>query len=65
MNTGSLENEGCEDYAKGVFLLNHGDNFYCPRCRVLGLVVKETGSAEFGNGNAPFKEVRCEFNYDP
>lgn len=65
MNTGSLENEGCEDYAKGVFLLNHGNTFYCPRCRFIGLMVKETGKAEFGNGNAPFKEVRCEFNYDP
>jgi ribosomal protein S27AE len=71
MNTGSrvegvdVGDNGCEDYAKGVFLLNHGDNFYCPRCRVIGLMVKETGKAEFSNGNAPFKEVRCEFNYDP
>jgi hypothetical protein len=65
MNTGSLENEGCEDYAKGVFLLNHGNTFYCPRCRQIGLMVKETGSAEFGANSAPFKEVRCEFNYDP
>jgi ribosomal protein S27AE len=70
MNTGSLENEGCDEYAKGVFLLNHGDSFYCPRCRVLGLVVKETGHADFNENvhlhcGAPFKEVRCEFNYDP
>ena len=65
MNTGSIEVEGCEEYAKGVFLLNHGDNFYCPRCRHLGTVVKETGTAVYGGGNAPFKEVRCEFNYDP
>jgi ribosomal protein S27AE len=65
MNTGSLENEGCEDYAKGVFLLNHGNTFYCPRCRIIGLMVKETGRADFGENNAPFKEVRCEFNYDP
>jgi len=55
---------GCEDYAKGVFLLNHGDSFYCPRCRNLGMVVKEVGNAEV-NGTAPFKEVRVEFNYDP
>jgi ribosomal protein S27AE len=71
MNTGSrvegvdVGDNGCEEYAKGVFLLNHGDSFYCPRCRHLGMVVKETGTAEHGSGNAPFKEVRCEFNYDP
>ncbi len=64
MNTGSIENEGCEEYAKGVFLLNHGNTFYCPRCRVVGMMVEETGKAEH-NGCAPFKEVRCEFNYDP
>ncbi len=64
MNTGSLESKGCEEYAKGVFLLNHGSKFSCPRCRLVGLVAKETGNAEFC-GSAPFKEVRCEFNYDP
>lgn len=64
MNTGSLESEGCEEYAKAMFLLNHGDKFYCPRCRLVGLLVKETGKAEH-NGRAPFKEVRCEFNYNP
>jgi hypothetical protein len=64
MNTGAIEREGCEDYAKGVFLLNHGDKFYCPRCRHLGTVVKEVGKADI-NDTAPFKEVRVEFNYDP
>ena len=37
---GYCENTECEDYAKGVFLLNHGDTFYCPRCRQLGKVEK-------------------------
>ncbi len=64
MNTGSLENKGCEEYAKGVFLLNHGTTFYCSRCLCMGTVVMETGKAEH-HGRAPFKEVRCEFNYDP
>ena len=40
---GYCENTDCEDYAKGVFLLNHGDTFYCPRCRQLGKVEKERG----------------------
>lgn len=60
---GYCENTDCEDYAKGVFLLNHGDTFYCPRCRQLGFSEKERG---FYTGSSDiFKEVRCEFNYDP
>ncbi len=60
---GYCENTECEDYAKGVFLLNHGDTFYCPRCRQLGKVEKERG---FYTGNSDiFKEVRVESNFDP
>jgi ribosomal protein S27AE len=60
---GYCENTDCEDYAKGVFLLNHGDTFYCPRCRQLGKVEKERG---FYTGNTDiFKEVRVEYNFDP
>ena len=60
---GYCENTDCEDYAKGVFLLNHGDTFYCPRCRQLGKVEKERG---FYTGNSDiFKEVRVEYNFDP
>jgi len=60
---GYCENTDCEDYAKGVFLLNHGDTFYCPRCRQLGFAEKERG---FYTGTSDiFKEVRVEFNYDP
>ncbi len=64
-NMGSAGTEGCEEYAKGVFLLNHGNKFYCPLCRHLGTVVKEVGQADRGDNDAPFKEVRVEFNYDP
>lgn len=64
MNQGSGDDsEGCEDYAKGVFLLNHGNKFPCPRCRVNGVVVKEMGIADDPEGI--FKEVRVEYNYDP
>jgi hypothetical protein len=60
---GYCENTDCEDYSKGVFLLNHGDTFYCPRCRQLGKVEKERG---FYTGNSDiFKEVRVEYNFDP
>jgi hypothetical protein len=53
----------CEDYSKGVFLLNHGKTFYCPRCREIGYVMAEEG---FATGDKEiFKEVRVAFNYDP
>jgi hypothetical protein len=48
---------------KGVFLLNHGDTFYCPRCRQLGKIENERG---FYSGYSDiFKEVRVEYNFDP
>jgi len=60
---GYCENTDCEDFSKGVFLLNHGDTFYCPRCRVQGMVKKEIG---FYTGTTDvFKEVRVEYNFDP
>lgn len=59
---GYCETLTCEDYAKGVFLLNHGDTFYCPRCRDLGKTVPERG---FSSGDSEvFKEVRLEFDFD-
>jgi hypothetical protein len=54
----------CDDYAIGVFLLNHGETFYCPRCRAVGSVVAERGIS-YAKADQPYKEVRVEFNYDP
>jgi hypothetical protein len=61
---GYCEDTDCEDFGKGVFLLNHGETFYCPRCRNVGRVVAERGIHHAKEG-VPFKEVRVEFNYDP
>ena len=63
MNVGSKGKEGCDEYSKGVFLLNHGTTFWCPRCREPGTVVMESGYAEH-SGDTPFKEVRVEYDYD-
>lgn len=52
----------CEDYVKGVFLLNHGDTFWCPRCKQVGFIEKEYGTST-GNFGI-YKEVRVEYNYD-
>ncbi len=60
---GYCVNTDCEDFSKGVFLLNHGDTFCCPRCRVSGHVEKERG-CHTGDADA-FKEVRVEFNFEP
>jgi len=53
----------CEDYMKGVFLLNHTPPFACPACRKIGFMVPETGESE--GKSRYWKEVRVEFNYDP
>ena len=56
-----LETE-CEDYAKGTFLLNHGNTYYCTRCRILGKIEAERG--HYVGDTDIFKEVRVEYNYD-
>jgi len=60
---GYCENTRCDDFSKGVFLLNHGDTFYCPRCRELGFTEKERGHTD--NDRDVFGEVHVHFNYDP
>jgi len=54
---------GCEDIHKGVFLMNQSQDFYCPRCRCIGLCVPETTKAL--NDLPVFREVRVEFDYNP
>jgi hypothetical protein len=52
----------CEEYTKGVFLLNHEGPFFCPTCRQAGKIERERG---FYTGTAEvFKEVRVEYNFD-
>ena len=60
---GYCGNIECEDFSKGVFLLNHGTTFYCPRCRGLGFVEPERGHKD--NDHPVFREVHVHFNYDP
>ena len=55
-------NEECQEYYKGVFLLNQLQ-FSCGKCGNKTLVVSET--AHILNKNVEFCEVRVEFNYDP
>ena len=54
---------GCEAKGEGVFLLNHGSIFICPRCRRDGRIVPEMGQA-IDHGPI-FKEVRVEYDYNP
>src|SRR5262245_14967770 len=60
---GFCQNARCEDYGKGVFLLNHGSTFSCPDCRHPGRVERERGQAQ--GDSKVFREVRVEYNYDP
>lgn len=60
---GYCRDSECEDYAKGVFLLNHSETFSCPSCRTPGDIEQERGSC--ADDTAVFKEVRVEYNFDP
>lgn len=53
----------CEEFEKGVFLLNHGNTFWCSRCKKVGFMEPEVGRS-VGNSGI-YKEVRVEYNYDP
>ncbi len=59
---GYCDNPICDDFAKGVFLLNHGGKYSCSRCQRMGKIQREQGSAD--NTEPIFKEVRLEFAYD-
>jgi len=60
---GYCESVECRDYLKGVFLLEHGDTFWCPQCRSVGFIERETTKVE-GDSDV-FGQVIVEFNYDP
>ena len=60
---GYCEDTGCEEFGRGVFLLNHEGDFHCPVCRRAGRVEREKGSRA-GEGRQ-FKEVRVEYGFDP
>jgi hypothetical protein len=63
-NLGSRDEQGCSDYAKGIFLVNHGKDFTCPVCNKSGTIVMEQGIPSKRLAE-PYKEVRVEFNFDP
>ena len=54
----------CDDYLKGVFLLNYGTTFYCPRCRHLGEVLPEE-RVDNPSDNGLYTAVEMYFNYQP
>jgi hypothetical protein len=60
---GYCRNPGCEEYNNGILLLNHDDEFCCPRCQVLGLYKLEYGTT-LNRTSLAFHQVRVEFNYD-
>lgn len=55
-------NQECMEFGKGVFLLNYGEDFYCPVCACLGIIMGEAG--QFQNDSACIRSVRVEFDYD-
>ena len=61
---GYCENTACDDFTKGVFLLNHGNLFYCPRCREMGHIVPEKAH-DNDEYDGVYKTVTVEYGYDP
>lgn len=55
----------CDDRWKGVFLMNHGPVFICPRCRRDGLLEPEIGTSAGPGPDQPYWSVRVEFDYCP
>jgi len=66
---GYCDNNECEDFHKGVFLLNHGDQFFCPRCRQLGWVeVEQKNYRDLGGVDkqeAMYREARVRYDFRP
>ena len=60
---GYCEDEICEEFTRGVFLLNHDGAWKCPACGKPGRVERERGT--FHGRGERFKEVRVEYNFDP
>lgn len=54
----------CQDFLKGVFLLNHGLTFYCPSCRCMGEIVPE-GRTDCPTDSGLYTSVEVEFDYNP
>lgn len=52
----------CDEYAKGIFLMNHGPVYNCARCKRRGKLVPEHSKVK-GEGKI-FKEVRVHYDYD-
>jgi len=61
---GYCYNEACAEFHKGVFLLNYGAVFYCPRCRQNGEVVGEQ-RLDFPTDEGVYTKVEIFFNYSP
>lgn len=60
---GYCQNIKCDLYCNGHFLLNHGESFYCAKCRHLGSIQPEKFIWE--NKGSITREVRVEFDYCP
>lgn len=61
---GYCYNAACDDFLSGVFLLNYGATFYCPRCRQNGEISGEQRQ-DFPIDEGLYTKVEVHFNYNP
>ena len=59
---GFCNNYNCDQFAKGIFLLYHEGDFFCPSCAKLGEFKRESRT-EYGEGGV-YREVKVEFGYN-
>lgn len=60
---GYCTNLDCSEYVKGVFLINHGETFFCPACRQDGFVEPEKARSVRGKWNI-YSQVQIRYNFD-
>jgi hypothetical protein len=59
---GYCENVHCKEYLKGIFLLNHGNDYNCHFCMESGFIEREEVTQE-GDFKL-FRTVKLNFDYD-
>ena len=61
---GYCYNNQCDEFMKGVFLLNYGTMFYCPGCRQNGEIAGEQ-RLDYPTDEGLYTKVEIHYNYQP
>lgn len=64
---GVCSQEECDDFNRGVLLLNQGNEYWCPKCRFRGWIEEERryDLAPVDAIDPIYKTVKIHFNFNP